>query len=395
MFSKKPLSLLLAIVLIFSFAGTAFSYDQQKFDGSNWMSAVDGSKKITQINMPATHDSATRNVDAALTSKTQKLAITEQLYAGVRFLDIRAKQTKKDFISVHGISTNRQALGLFAKELTVGNIIDECKAFLQNNPGETILFKLKEESSHSSKENFYTDFYNKYIKNDAESWFIQNRIPSLDEVRGKIVLLRHTSIDTTLFDDTNCGINFSSYPYIEKKIVGCFEDSYITPIAFQAKLDEFEEAEVELEDEEYEELESSYAYASMLVEDAYKLSAKNKIEAVKMYLDQDLPEDENRFDICFTNSAFAGFPEKNAFKINKALANYDFVSGKHYGIVGLDFASAELCQTIYMTNEPSMTNIPNEATTGESPYSVYGFLGEFIDQMNRLIFNIFTLFQTF
>lgn len=48
-----------------------------------------------------------------------------------------------------------------------------------------------------------------------------------------------------------------------------------------------------------------------------------------------------------------------------------------------------------MTNEPSMTNIPNEATTGESPYSVYGFLGEFIDQMNRLIFNIFTLFQTF
>lgn len=45
MFSKKTLSLLLAIVLIFSFAGTAFAYDQQKIDGSNWMSAVDGSKK--------------------------------------------------------------------------------------------------------------------------------------------------------------------------------------------------------------------------------------------------------------------------------------------------------------------------------------------------------------
>ena len=104
---KKIISLILAAVIMISFGVTAFAQtNETNINGSNWMSALNGENPVTAINMPGTHDSASKNALPfnAVTS-TQNKTILEQLYAGVRYLDIRLELTKSGELNViHGIS---------------------------------------------------------------------------------------------------------------------------------------------------------------------------------------------------------------------------------------------------------------------------------------------------
>ena len=70
-----------------------------------WMREVDGSKLVSELTIPGSHDSATGESTVINTThllKTQSLTISEQLEQGVRFLDIRAKLFCNDYILVHG-----------------------------------------------------------------------------------------------------------------------------------------------------------------------------------------------------------------------------------------------------------------------------------------------------
>ncbi|MCR4594902.1 MAG: hypothetical protein K5761_07580, partial [Clostridiales bacterium] len=62
---------------------------------SDWMSAIRGETKLTEITIPGTHDSCARKFknDAFVSSaaKCQALNIPQQLDAGIRFLDIRCE----------------------------------------------------------------------------------------------------------------------------------------------------------------------------------------------------------------------------------------------------------------------------------------------------------------
>ncbi|MCM1364251.1 MAG: phosphatidylinositol-specific phospholipase C domain-containing protein [Faecalibacterium sp.] len=390
---KKILSVLLTVLLICSLTITAFAADQQ-VGGANWMSTVDGNKKITSINIPGTHDSATRNNSIALISTTQNLSIMQQLNAGVRYLDIRAKKTNNNYISVHGISNNKTSYGVLSQNLTIGDIIKECKDFLYNNPGETILFKLKEDSGNA-KEAFYTDFYKKYIADDKDAWFTENRIPTLDEVRGKIVLLRHASLDYTLFNDTNSGIDFGDYPYIEEKEVGNFKTEYMATSCFYEIIDAFEDVDefIEVDDEWYHAMKMPFSFGKMLVEDAYQLSPKKKIQAIEMFLDGEYENDDTCFNICNTNSSDSSYPEKNAVIINEFLSDYEFVADKKYGVMCMDFVTHELAEKVYMTNIGSMINEPNKPVEVGSFYAGFGLWGEQIKKINDFILRICLLFK--
>lgn len=93
-----------------------------------------------------------------------------------------------DFFSVHSVVYNRKNCGLFSEKLTADDIIADFKAFLENNPQETVLMLLKEEGGRKGTD-FYTGFYKKYIGSDTDSWYVRNdHIPTLDECRGKIVV---------------------------------------------------------------------------------------------------------------------------------------------------------------------------------------------------------------
>ena len=86
-------------------------------DLKRWMKAIEGYKRVSELVIPGTHDSATGNssvLDITGLFKTQRLNISEQLHIGVRFLDIRTKLYHNDLILVHGIVD----LGMSLSELS-------------------------------------------------------------------------------------------------------------------------------------------------------------------------------------------------------------------------------------------------------------------------------------
>ena len=160
--------------------------------------------------MPGTHDSACRYMDFGFISQTQHLSVTDQLNIGVRYFDFRFKYNKSKFIANHSICYCRKNFGFWNEILLADDIVRECIDFIREKPTETILFQLKEAESNAGNE-FYNAFYKKYIENCLDCWFLENRVPTMNEARGKIILLRAVAADVNKFTDENCGIDFTSY----------------------------------------------------------------------------------------------------------------------------------------------------------------------------------------
>lgn len=286
-----------------------------------WMKKIPDDKKITGINMPGTHDSACRFVDFGFISQTQTLSVTQQLEAGVRYFDFRFKLICETFLANHSICYCRKKKGFRNEVLTCDDIVKECLDFLSDNSSETILFQLKEAESHTGDE-FYNVFYKKYIEKAPEKWFIENRIPAMGEVRGKIILLRAVSVDKEKFTDENSGIDFTAYPY-----VGSFN------------VDDWRRGELKKLD--------GTPYGAMLVQDSYKSEGKYKWQTVSGFLESGLSEDE--FNICYTSCTRIFVPRINVKYINKQILSYNF-KRKYYGIIATDFIDADISEKIIMTN---------------------------------------------
>lgn len=271
--------------------------------------------------MPGTHDSACRFVDFGFISQTQTLSVTQQLEAGVRYFDFRFKLVCDTFLANHSICYCRKKKGFWNEVLTCDDIVKECFDFLSENPTETILFQLKEAESHTGDE-FYNVFYKKYIEDVPGKWFIENRIPAMGEVRGKIILLRAVSVDKEKFTDKNSGIDFTAYPY-----VGSFN------------VDDWRRGELKKLD--------GTSYGAMLVQDSYKSEGKHKLQTVTRFLESNLRDDE--FNICYTSCTRIFVPRINVKYINKQILSYNF-KRKYYGIIVTDFIDKEISGKIIRTN---------------------------------------------
>lgn len=192
-----------------------------------WMREVDGSKLVSELTIPGSHDSATGESTVINTThllKTQSLTISEQLEQGVRFLDIRAKLFCNDYILVHG------KLDL---KLSFSKLISDCRKFLQENPSEFILFSLKKEGEDHESDLSFEQCFCEIIKTEMSLWFLGNYIPTLDEVRGKCVLVRRFPLSRTNLDTLGIGIVFGEDTVFEYKFnedplqyVYC-EDKYV------------------------------------------------------------------------------------------------------------------------------------------------------------------------
>ncbi|MGJ1362529.1 phosphatidylinositol-specific phospholipase C [Sphingobacterium spiritivorum] len=158
-------------------------------EGTNWMSFIQGERKLSSLSIPGTHDAGARYEPVSGTAKTQNLTIAEQLNAGVRFLDVRCRFVDNNFAIHHGP---------VYQHLNFDDVLQSCKSFLQAHPSETIVMSVKEEHTPSGnsmtfEERFikYTDTYSGLFRLDAD-------IPSLQQARGKIVLLRRFSSSQAL-----------------------------------------------------------------------------------------------------------------------------------------------------------------------------------------------------
>lgn len=333
---KKLFACLLSFAMIFALSASFLSAYavSRTVTGSNWMSAADGSAPITSLTVPGTHGSATQYVTAPIISRTQSLSVAEQLRTGVRYLDICLKKTETGFAAVNGTASCKSDGSIFAEDLTASKLIEYCRDFLQSNPTETVLFRLTENGDGNKA--FFTSFYELYIKNSRELWFTENRIPLLDEVRGKIILLRTVGADAESFDDSDSGINFQLYPDIDSREQYDYRRCNITKLEGEA-------------------------YTSMYIQDSYKLEGDRKWNAVSNFLGSDLSSES--FNICYTSCADGSTPQFNAQDINSRLMQYDFQKGKAYGIIAVDFAEKDLCERIYTVNAYVEAARPAETST--------------------------------
>ena len=276
---------------------------------------------ITAISMPGTHDSVCRYTDFSFISQTQRLSVAGQLNAGVRYFDFRFRFAEGRFLASHSITYSRKKRGFWNEIITAEDVVNDCIEFLEENPSETVLFQLKEESS-SSGDAFFSIFYEKFIEPQPEKWYLANSVPSMGEVRGKITLLRAVSADRECFTDENSGIDFTSYPY-----VGTYN------------IDDWRRGELKKL--------SGTPYGSMLVQDSYKSEGKYKWQTVTRFIESGL--DKTEFNICYTSCTRIFVPRINVRKINKEMLRYSF-STDYCGIVVMDFITEELCRKIVDVN---------------------------------------------
>ncbi|ASW75674.1 phosphatidylinositol diacylglycerol-lyase [Chryseobacterium piperi] len=165
---------------------------------SNWMSGLQDNTSISKISIPGTHDSgAMREVPSnSGTAKTQNLTISEQLNAGIRFLDIRCRHIDNSFAIHHGP---------IYQNLNFDDVLNACYTFLESHPTETIVMSVKEEYDPSNNTRTFEKTFDSYIQKNPSRWDLGTTIPNLGSVRGKIKLLRRFSAETVK------GINATSW----------------------------------------------------------------------------------------------------------------------------------------------------------------------------------------
>lgn len=197
---RRILCLLLIVILL---AAAAFfviplteTVSVKTAEGSaDWMAELDGSLRLNEIVLPGTHDSATQYVQLAFFSKCQALSVGEQLEAGFRYLDIRlgfadTGDLKTRYLKLmHGYTNCRTGPMPWDDTLYLRQVLDQCYAFLRAHPTETVVFAVKYEHGDDPVEKF-ADWLDDYLQADADMWLLTDRIPTLEEARGKLVLMR-------------------------------------------------------------------------------------------------------------------------------------------------------------------------------------------------------------
>lgn len=182
-------------------------------DGPCWMSYVDGNKFLDELSIPGTHDSGTCSVDndtepQSSQAKCQQDYIPTQLLEGVRYFDIRLGKGENPGID-HGACYLLKKDGNF---MHLSDVIGYFNTFLSENPTEALIMLVSRGNDEATDESLTTAL-GKVFDENPNLFYTSSRIPTLGEVRGKIVLLRrfglagnsvssHTwGLDLTQWDD--------------------------------------------------------------------------------------------------------------------------------------------------------------------------------------------------
>lgn len=198
--------------------------DTTKLTSTNWMSGISDDRLLCEINIPGTHDSSCKDVwsdDIFAIEKyarTQCRYIPQQLQDGVRAFDYRltnyydeivksgvSVNSNRDLFLTHGDTENFAGEFLYYAKNAAGDFIRlpeglrYLKDFVENHPTETVLVGLKPEyapDKAGGKENFYRklaavlkDFSEYKTADGRDLLYLENRMPTLAEVRGRIVVM--------------------------------------------------------------------------------------------------------------------------------------------------------------------------------------------------------------
>ncbi len=291
----------------------------------NWMRQLPDTMDISQINIPGTHDSCAFKVQFPVVSKCQNITISKQLNSGIRFLDIRVEKHGEKLKLVHDIADCKK-LENTKEKLYLEDVIKDCKRFLSENPTETILLSYKRDDGANQEETFDV-FYENYLKNDAV-WYTENRIPNLNEVRGKIVLLNRDNIDKNnkKYTDFNTGINLSTWVYQKENVEKIYEVSEILNH------------------------DGTPTEKTFTVQDLYGLTPQKKWSFAVSSFIKNPPKTDDVLITFFSCGSLFYNPKRSAKYINKKLSKATLEKGKKYGWIIMDYPTEKFIKEIIYSN---------------------------------------------
>ncbi len=296
-------SIMSIVMLLLSVLGIRTTRDTGEFDNKDWMSAISDSTYISEITIPGTHDSCAHYEPVYGMIKCQEYTLKDQLEMGVRFLDIRGGLIGNKMVMLHEIVPQ----AIFFDE-----VLEICYEFLNENPSETIILSLKQEAGENREE--FIEYVEKTINKDSDMWYTENEIPTLAQVRGKIILMNRYEKAVTQF--------------------GISTDYWVSNEAFTVENESFT-----LHIQDYYCVEDGLDYKWSLVEDEYTQSLANA--------------DKDNLYINFTSAYIGEVPNIIEVRdyINPRLIDYLKNSPDGcYGITAMDYANQEICDLLIEKN---------------------------------------------
>ena len=158
----------------------------QSVEPARWMSSLPDSAPLSSLCIPGTHESLARYGYPISTCQEVASTVDIQLRAGIRFLDVRvtakgpsgSQPSEQKLLGYHGVTDER---------IEFGAVLQSCWNFLDNEgKGETIIMSMKPEADAAAMQ---ACFEQVYLNPTKSRWYLDVNVPTLGQVRGKIVLL--------------------------------------------------------------------------------------------------------------------------------------------------------------------------------------------------------------
>ena len=336
-------------------------------DGPCWMKYVDDNKFLDELSIPGTHDSSTCSVDndtepQSSQVKCQQDYIPTQLLEGIRYFDIRLGKGDNPGID-HG---DYYLLKKDAYFMHLSDVIGYFKTFLNENPTEALIMLVSRGNDEATDESVTTAFA-KVLDDNPKLFYTSSRIPTLHEVRGKIVLLRRFRLAGNSVSGHTWGLDLTEW---DDKIKA-HSDSATMCLVQDAR--GFETTGNAGDKEPY----CTKVYA----QDHFECTGTDKISWVDMALRETTNLTRNKVDVedndgakvqvlerCWsinytscTNYKQGSNPFTAARVVNEHLYKSQYInpSGsdktksdclKHVGIIASDFVDSALARSIYQRN---------------------------------------------
>lgn len=336
-------------------------------DGPCWMKYVDNNKFLDELSIPGTHDSGTCSVDndtepQSSQAKCQQDYIPTQLLEGVRYFDIRLGKGENPGID-HGACYLLKKDGNF---MHLSDVIGYFNTFLSENPTEALIMLVSRGNDEATNESLTTAL-GKVFDENPDLFYTSSRIPTLGEVRGKIVLLRRFGLAGNSVSSHTWGLDLTQW---DDKIAAHTDSTSMCLVRDERG---FEAVGKTGDEEPY----CTKVYA----QDKYKLTGTDKLSWVDNALKETTGRTRNEVDVeddngakekvlerCWsinytscTGLSHGGNPFTSARVVNEHLYKSPYInpSGiedtksdylKHIGIIASDFVDAALARSIYQRN---------------------------------------------
>ena len=286
---------------------------------ADWMAALPDDALLTDLAIPGTHDSGAYCSELAFFSRCQGLTLRQQLEAGFRFLDVRLAPVDGRLVFFHGFCRCRTSFWPLSELLTLDAALADIYGFLDEHPGETVLFTVRLEDRHADPREFQT-LLQQSIGKHPEHWLLSDTVPTLGEARGKLVLLRREPDVCAYGSAAGIDVDWTDQGHA------------VDPASYVVR----------------EERGALVLY----VQDRYKLLWREKLEALDAgfrLADEQSGSGALRLNFCSTAPYHhLSHPHGIAMRINGALLG-QALSGS-VGWVIMDFGEAQLAEMIYRLN---------------------------------------------